>query len=348
MRSKYNKVYVCLPENYTTGGVELGHQLIDYLRKCEIFAYAVYFNSQNQISPNVEVPVMYKKYDIKISTYIDDSEENIVVIPETKPELARMLKKCKIAFWWMSVDNFTSRYLSIKPFTYNTNKSFFKNIKKNIRILLSRLPLASTDILCFFRKNKDRIFHLYQSEYARQYIIKNNLGYHERLSDYINPDLFPNVKINRKSKKDIVLYNPAKGYEFTKKIIDSCPKIKFVALKGMNREELNKVFDSAKLYIDFGNFPGKDRLPREAVLHDCCVITGRQGASAYYEDVPINDEFKFNADESNIQDITNKIVYILNNYDEVVEYFDVYRKIVAQEQNLFYKEIQHIFILNND
>ena len=30
-----------------------------------------------------------------------------------------------------------------------------------------------------------------------------------------------------------------------------------------------------KLYIDFGGFPGKDRLPREAVMHDCCIITGK-------------------------------------------------------------------------
>ena len=188
------------------------------------------------------------------------------------------------------------------------------------------------------------MMHLYQSEYARQYILKNQLGTCMKLSDYINQDLFPKQKIDRNAKKDIVMYNPAKGYEYTQKIIAVCPNVQFVALKGFSREELNKVFDSAKLYIDFGNFPGKDRLPREAVLHDCCIITGKLGASAYYEDVPIKDEYKFDAVESNIPAIVEKIKFVLKNYADVVGDFDAYRKIVAEEQELFCKEIEHIFI----
>ena len=36
-----------------------------------------------------------------------------------------------------------------------------------------------------------------------------------------------------------------------------------------------------------------DRLPREAALAGCIVITNREGAAAHDEDVPLPPEFKF-------------------------------------------------------
>ena len=46
-------------------------------------------------------------------------------------------------------------------------------------------------------------------------------------------------------------------------------------------------------YIDFGPHPGMDRLPREAALAGCIVITNREGAAAHDEDVPLPPEYKF-------------------------------------------------------
>jgi len=44
---------------------------------------------------------------------------------------------------------------------------------------------------------------------------------------------------------------------------------------------------SRKLYVDFGKHPGKDRMPREAAVHGCCIITGRRGAAGNPFDIPI-------------------------------------------------------------
>lgn len=52
----------------------------------------------------------------------------------------------------------------------------------------------------------------------------------------------------------------------------------------------------SKVYIDFGNHPGKDRIPREAAISGCIVITGKRGAAAFAEDVCIPETYKF--DES--------------------------------------------------
>ena len=48
----------------------------------------------------------------------------------------------------------------------------------------------------------------------------------------------------------------------------------------------------SKVYIDFGNHLGKDRIPRE-VASGCCIITGKTGADKYKEDVYIGEKFKF-------------------------------------------------------
>lgn len=342
MKSKYKITYVLLPHNYATGGVELGHQLVDYLHQLGIVVYAVYMEN-GEIVQNPKILDTYMHYNVQIATSIEDEKENIIVIPETMPELARRYYQIDIAFWWMSVDNFIKHYLGCSSLVWNKEKSIWKNLRKNIHILLSHLPFARTDILVYFRKNKDRMIHLYQSEYAHQYILTHRLDECKKLSDYINSDLFPKQRINHNTKQDIVLFNPKKGYEYTKKIIEALPSVKFVALQGMNRNQLNKAFDSAKLYIDFGHFPGKDRLPREAVLHDCCILTGKFGASKYYEDVPINDNFKYDITKSNIQQIVDKIMHILNNYEDMNRQFDSYRKIVTEEQYIFYQEIEDIF-----
>ena len=59
-------------------------------------------------------------------------------------------------------------------------------------------------------------------------------------------------------------------------------QVKFIPLRGLSREQLNDLFFKAKIYIDFGKFPGKDRLFREAALNNCCILTGKFGALYFY------------------------------------------------------------------
>ncbi len=162
------------------------------------------------------------------------------------------------------------------------------------------------------------------------------------LSDYINNEL---TKRDRSiQKENIILYNPKKGYNFTKRIINSLSNYQFIALSGLDRNQLNIIFDKAKLYIDFGRFPGKDRLPREAAMHDCCIITGKNGAAYFYEDLPLLESYKFKDDASSIEKIKNKIIYIMNNYNECINDFTYYKKVISKEKNIFFSEVNDIFL----
>lgn len=335
---KYKKIYVLAPFGYATGGVELAHQLVDSLRNKGEEAYIVYAKGDNSISEDQTITSSYSKYNIKTTSVIYDNPDNIMVLPEIYFEFVLLYKFIQIACWWMSVDN---RYVKV---SFIEKIRFKKSIMDKLSLIKSyllgyRSNLVNDDKL--LKKESARIFHLYQSHYAQFFLYSKGFSKLLPLSDYINLDLIGNLN---SPKKDIVLYNPAKGYEFTKKIISKMPDVEFVALKGLNKDQLRKLLETSKLYIDFGHFPGKDRLPREAVSNGCCIITGRLGASYFYEDVPINDEYKFGVKEKNVPYIIEKIRYVLANYNDCKHDFDFYRSRIRREREIFHNEIEELFL----
>ena len=89
-------------------------------------------------------------------------------------------------------------------------------------------------------------------------------------------------------------------------------------------------FTSPQLqYIDFGPHPGMDRLPREATLAGCVVITNREGAANFDEDVPLPSEFKFS--KFNVDKIYSLIIECCTKHDEYASKMDKYKSwILAQ------------------
>ncbi|HOL22470.1 MAG TPA: hypothetical protein PLQ41_06420, partial [bacterium] len=120
--------------------------------------------------------------------------------------------------------------------------------------------------------------------------------------------------------------------------------IKFVPLISMSRMQVIETLKKAKVYIDFGNHPGKDRIPREAAIMGCCVITGKRGSAAYFEDVPIPEKYKFEDKKENIPKIIERIRDCLENYNERYKDFDNYREIIRKEPEKFVEDMKKIFV----
>lgn len=337
---KYNKVYVIVPYNYSTGGCELAHQLVDYLRNKGQESYVVYVTSTH-ISDDQSVNPSYSAYNIETISTIDDSEENLLVLPEVFFEYVHKYTKIQIACWWMSVDNYYKKCALGDALKFNT--STIEKLRLLKRYVLNRSSFLNVSLRDLFN-NDSRIIHFYQSHYAQYHLYSKGFSNVLPLSDYINVQFSKNVD-SKGVRENIILYNPAKGFKFTKKIIGANAKFKFVALKGLSREELTLLMQKAKLYIDFGHFPGKDRLSREAVLNGCCVITGKLGASGFFEDVPLKQEYKFDVKSSNICGISDRIDFIMNNYEKCINDFVFYKNRIENEQSCFYREIDSAFNL---
>lgn len=326
------KIYITSPAYLHSGGPLLLHQLCYSLRKRNIDAYMLYIgNNKNPVHP------FYEKFHlpyVRINDVIN-SPENILLTCETITSAlySNSFSKMRKMIWWLSVDN------------WYAERSVY--LEQNRRNILG----AKFDRTYQFDSNIE-VLHLVQSFYARKFLelngIDSNLIY--SLSDYLDPIFTENVENSlNHHKNNTILYNPKKGIEFTQKLYTIDKKngsnVEWKPIINMTPEEVNENLRSAKLYIDFGNHPGKDRIPREAAMCGCCIITGKNGAAQFFEDVAINDEYKFDAIDKNIPSILNKMHYIIDNYDTEINKFADYRNKIMNEKSVFENEIDVLFTL---
>lgn len=323
-------IFIVCPAYKKSGGPELLHQLCAELRLLGHEAVMKYVEIDSTSAQPLQNEA-YNIYNVPWADGIVDSEENIVIIPEVYIWIVASLKMCKCMFWWMSVDN---AYIS-----YSVNQK--RNLDKlsEYEILIK----AAETYGCLHNPN---VIHLAQSYYAIDHchkigIADNNIKY---LADYIRDDYIENSDLSKQMpKENIVLYNPAKGAMFTQKLMNAAPDIKWIPLIGFSVEEMMAIMMTAKVYIDFGEHPGMDRIPREAAICGCCVITGRRGSAAFHEDVPIPEEYKFDDREDNINNIIGKIKDVFDSYTEHNKLFREYRLFIKGQKQKFHDDVIKIF-----
>lgn len=192
--------------------------------------------------------------------------------------------------------------------------------------------------------NKPQIIHACQSQYAFDTLENNGISNKVMLTDFTRDICLTS---NILPKKDIVVYNPAKGYEYTKKIIEKAKDINFVPLENLTPNTARDLLCRSKIYIDMGHSPGKDRIPREAAISNCIVITSDKGAFRYHEDTPIPPSYKFSLDYFSIDSIIEKIRRSLSEYYTKIDDFKFYRQKIRNEKSDFEKEISRLFNTQN-
>ncbi len=312
-------IYVACLRNHATGGPELLHQLVHTLVKQGYDARMLYYPkapvSHDPIHPN------YKVYQNRFVYEVADEKENLLIVPEICTELYQNKKHIRSAIWWLSVDFHYARYK-----------------KKKLQL---KEFLGLTKFFRFEKPSTHPDYHLAQSHYAIDHLRKRGVQDVFYLSDYLNAKFFePKPQQIRDS---IVLYNPKKGAAFTKKIMSACAELQWQPIINMTPEQVSDLLRRRKVYIDFGNHPGKDRFPREAAISGCCIITGTEGAAAFDEDVPIPSEFKFEPKEVNIHRIIDCIKNCQQRFEEETQKFEHYRASIRQEEKLFSAAIVTIF-----
>ncbi|MGJ1514897.1 hypothetical protein ACR79N_07875 [Sphingobacterium siyangense] len=341
--SKNTKVFVYCPAQVVTGGAELLHQLVDLLNRQGRQAFIVYYGDKEN-----EVPSAYSKYNIRVSDSVEDSEKNIVVFYEAVFDKIKNIKKAQIFLWWLSVDNFFifgTDFINILDLCrYNLSFGLKIAIYRLFQLLFKGKNLFKNTFSIKWLKNLDAV-NAYQSEYAQNFLINHGFKLTTPLSDYINTDFY--TGFSTVDRENVVLYNPKKGFEFTKKLIERAKHINFLPLENMSREQLVNVFNRSKLYIDFGYHPGKDRLPREVALNGCCVITGMRGSARFFEDVPLANVFKFDEKAAGVDSIIARIDGVLANYEKIIPKYDFYRTQILSEKEIFEEQVRRIFKVNS-
>lgn len=324
------KIFIAAPANHASGGPELLHQLGEKLKERNLKSVMYYYKLKDCLSP---VHSNYTCYDLPYITDLQEvSRDDILIVPETTTYFLNKVNAQKI-IWWLSVGN----YLKVK------------NKEEKRKRKISSLWKKHESHFSFSNPDKNKILHLYQSEYAKDYLIQNGISNLAALSDYLRDD-FKNCDIS-KVKKGTIAYYPKKGTVFTDKLRKNSPNLEWIAIENMTPLEVKQLLNSCKVYVDFGHHPGKDRIPREAVISDCCVITSLQGAARFYKDVPIKDNYKYEDKDENICKIISMIENCIKDYDQHILNFKDYKAEVENQEQVFESEVDAIFceqaMLNN-
>lgn len=353
---KDTKIIVACPFGLVTGGSETLHQLVDILNQKKYNAYIFYANSPK--GKRVSVPEKFKKYNIKTVSTIEDSNKNILIVPEANTEILYKYKDIRKCIWWLSVD-FYFRSFPLEKAKYSKK---FNNInRKSFAGRVLYLLLVIQKIFKFkkfrmFKFNKDKYkneyYHLYNCEYAREFLLSNGIN-EERMGYLCGPISEEYFEYDENiNKYNIVAYNPKKGSEYSSEIIKTMNKIDknilFIPIRDMNLSQVNLLLKRAKVYMDFGYFPGPERIPREAVLSYCNIITSKFGSARNDKDVLIPERFKFDNILERKSEICEAILNLIYNYKEFSCEYDSYRVKVKEQRDMFNDNIEKYFFREDD
>ena len=305
------EILVASPANYATGGVELLHQLCSELNSYEDISAKMLYWHHKEVPGKSPQPKEYEEYHCDYVTHhnmgIPSGFKGVLIVPEiwanrvADPDV----RKCIKVVYWESVDNY---------FKHTPAKDWFRF------------------------KNADAI-HICQSYYAWSFIYDCGIT-PMMVTDYINED-FLKIPENHIEKENIIIYNPAKDTEYIRLIMNTMPDVDFIPITGMSREEVIETMWRAKVYIDFGDHPGKERMPREAVSCRCVPIVAEIGGAYDYSDVPLNmPENKLSRDYGSLIAIKKIVEKVFRDFDSESEKMDHYREKIRAEKERFKRHVK--------
>lgn len=334
----YKKVYIYCVGGYKSGGPQTLHQLCSQINNLSIAteAFIYYENKQKEITKGFE------KFNVRICSKIDDCEKNLLIVPEVCTHSLNKYKKINKSILWLSWDNYVNT--TVKEYMHSLlfRHKYMRCFKLTIYIYYNFVR-GMRNKETFIGNNK--IKHFYNCEYVKNKII--SIGVSESNCTYLCGPLsdifFSNIEYHFEQKKNIVVYNPKKGKHITDKIINYCKKqvipIDFIPIENMSEEEVFDTLYYSKVYIDFGEFPGPERIPREAAMLYCNILTSNLGAAENDEDILIPKKYKFDVKKLELMQIYNQIIDFFDHYEKYVHDFDAYRAKIEQQKYLFDKNL---------
>lgn len=310
-------VIALCPADAVTGGPEALHQLIDALANFGVPAAIAYLAPElgrgfrTAVEP-AETPAAYARYRVPLwRDPVPDDPDVVVVLPEVWSLAADEFQQARVGLWWLSVDNNL-----VSPFG---------------RYFQRRRPTRP-------------LVHLYQSAYARNYLQSHGIV-GAALGDYLSDaHLAPPAAGDRQRR---IAFNPKKGFATTMQIIQRSLECgvdaDWVPIAGLDPAGVAALLGQCRVYIDFGPHPGMDRLPREAALAGCAIVTGRRGAAAYAEDIPIPAGFRIPD-----TDIDRAVATIAACLDDpaLSELFEPYRTWIRGQRERFFEQVATVFGLD--
>lgn len=333
MRPNFDHVVIFCPE-YLNGGCEALHQLGHQIARHGGSAHMAYYGPYSALeldggrlrchlapSPVADYFAQYRPNPLQ---EVRTGPDTLVLLLEVLTALAGAQDTpFQRALWWLSVDNAIAQNPSLLDATHR-------------RRLLSDPGLVQ--------------FH--QSDYARRFLQANDAARYHPLSDYTDPDFLARRAAAAANppiveRRRVICYFPNKGAALAERFIAGRDALRqpaaFVPLRSMTKAQVRDALFGARIYLDFGNHPGKDRVPREAAIAGAVVLLHAVGAAGCFPDHPLPADYLFTEDDVATGRLHRTVAAIL---DQPAAHFAaqrLYRETILHEQERFDLEVRAFF-----
>lgn len=308
------KFIIFCPDHFTGGPaalIQLHGALLDLGLESEVFFYDKAETRFDEKLGRVDVQytqpisVQVPGIDYRVSRYFD--RDSVLIFPENLIEMATSFASLGFknrVVWWLSYDNAPLKI--INRFNHAVN-------------------LASSR-------------HIFQSAYARARV--NEIGLDgPMVSDYINWQDPAGTVSNGKVNDLCYLASKAPGVEhLINRLRD---RFSVITIEKMTPQEVWRTLRETRFFLDFGPQPGKDRVPREAIINDCIPIVRNVGAARFFEDTPLPDVLKIpTLSMANHQFLIDRISRLMQGSENLVNSLGFYKKKIKLEKSQFYREVE--------
>jgi hypothetical protein len=268
----------------TSGGPEAIHQASQVLTQQGIPSDIAYYGVDGSLTvrdgrlecvPPTENPCLtaYAEYEPAVCRTALLRPHHLIVLPEVLAGQFSGFGRATVAIWWLSVDN------------------AFQTVDQAV----PRAVLTSRTLK-----------HLHQSAYAADFLARAGVPASLPLGDFTTAQFTAYVP-TAPNPEPAIAHNPAKGGDLATAFFAAHPELSEAPVRGMSRVQTAEMLRRTMLYVDFGHFPGKDRLPREAAASGTIVFLRDVGAGSYHDDFPVPDFFRFSADDVSSGELFRRI-----------------------------------------
>jgi hypothetical protein len=353
-------IYILAPARVYTGGPTALFQLCRELKANDVDVVMAFYGdtSTDPVHPN------YKKYNCSCTALDDvrDTEDALLIVPETALDKIRRFKKAKRIIYWLAVDNYVlSLYKpsSIEFISYITKNYFF-----DMRDIIN--AFATGDIKVYYNAfvakyvrsliDSERVaipkanLHIAQSIYAKEFLLSHNIDDNDivQLREPLEEEFIEAAKmVKHDMKSDTIAWNSRKAYPVAYRLVNALQKRGYIVLKleNVGKERMAKILFNSKVFIDVGIHPGRDRPPREAIALDNIVITNNHGGCYHHEDCPVPEEFKWNCYfdcKMDINRLVEDLKDYLENYEYYIKQFQTAKHLVLSEPHVYKDDLKHL------
>jgi hypothetical protein len=225
---------------------------------------------------------------VSIDTLSAAHQNDFYIIPETDISflLGKIPPRSKTLLYLLSVDNIgifgvspsavlTKNFLALKKIFKNKSvrRPHWRNYRDDISVILTQSRYADDAAIRCMGKP-----YFFIGDYTP--IRKNDVGAMSQHPTIIGHSV-------------VACTNGSKGRFFRWLVQIFNPGLKIEPIRGVPQNQIVSFIAKYDCYIDFGSLPGKDRLPREALLAGVPVFLFKRGAGINSSDYNLRGSYRF-------------------------------------------------------